>query len=160
MPRATPSVISTLRLAARLAEIFPIPSVRSGISMLKSQYHVVTPRGIRILSNSRLTLATCQPPPGPVPSSGTVGKNRNSDGLNFAKVLASGATQGFGVPPAASGPPGGGEMKSPEAAPTPAPIGIGPSPPKPPDVLGQHSSGSTVVHPITSITTREAIEMN
>jgi hypothetical protein len=43
-------------------------------------------------------------------------------------------------------------MKSPdEVAPTPAPIGIVPLPPKPPDVLGQHWSASTVLHPIMSI---------
>src|SRR5262245_38510877 len=72
----------------------------------------------------------------------------------------SGATQGLGVPPEASGPRGG-EMKSPEVvAPTPAPIGIAP-PPKPPDVLGQHSSASTQVHPSTSLPRRRAaIEPN
>ena len=60
----------------------------------------------------------------------------------------SGVTQGLGVPPF-----GGGESKSPEdVAPTPAPIGIVPEPPKPPDVLTQHSSGLTVLHPITSST--------
>ncbi len=42
-------------------------------------------------------------------------------------------------------------MKSPEeVAPTPAPIGIVPPPPKPPEVLGQHSPGSTVLQAAAS----------
>jgi hypothetical protein len=37
----------------------------------------------------------------------------------------------------------------------PAPIGIVPPPPKPPDVLTQHSLGSTVLHPSTSLPIRK-----
>src|SRR6478609_3971718 len=93
MPRATPSVIPTLRLAARLAEIFPIPAVRSGISILKGQYHVMTLVGMTILVNPRLTLATCHPPPVSVPSSGTVVTNGNSDGLKLTNLPIPGGGQ-------------------------------------------------------------------
>jgi hypothetical protein len=38
-------------------------------------------------------------------------------------------------------------------------MGIVPEPPKPPDVLGQHSDGSTVLHPAMSVISKgEAIE--
>jgi hypothetical protein len=96
-----------------------------------------------------------------VPSSGIVVTNGNSDGLKSILTYDPIVTQGFSVPRAASGPPGGGVPKSPElVAPTPAPIGMSPPPPKPPDVLTQHSSGSTVLHPATSTTRTEAIETN
>jgi hypothetical protein len=66
-------------------------------------------------------------------------------------VSSIGVTQGFEAPSF-------GESKSPEeVAPTPAPIGIVPAPPKPPDVLGQHSLGSTVLHPIAGTGTRRAM---
>jgi hypothetical protein len=70
--------------------------------------------------------------------------------LPLSDLLGAGAAvQGFGVPPL------GPSASPPEVAPTPAPIGIGLEPPTPPDVLGQHSSGETVRHPIANIAGRK-----
>src|SRR4051812_984085 len=96
MSRGTPSGISVLKLAARLAEIFPMGSVRSGLPMAKLQYHTLA-RGGRPTypyAKSRLTLASWYPPPGPVPSSSMVVTNGKYDEGKSGKVKL---TAGLGV---------------------------------------------------------------
>ena len=91
MSRATPTEISSLMLAARVAEILPIISVRSGIPMVKGHHHDVMLIGMSIRTNSRLTLATCHPPAKPVPLSLTVVTNGNSNEVKLTKVPLPGA---------------------------------------------------------------------
>src|SRR5262245_49219794 len=69
MARAASSATGTVIIAARLGEMRPYASLRSGMPTVIGHHQVSGKRGITQFVKSRLALATCHPPPFPFLSS-------------------------------------------------------------------------------------------